>query len=147
VSVGADDFYFGNFVATPHARSVPIALRRSEVSSVVDKSGSSEMRVLSLRVMAWSRPRRPLPGALGLPKVASYEGPVCDSRAARHAISEDPVSGAVPSQRGRVGRSSELVEDWLTVKMVGDRPDDPGNSARARRADLTRWRATALSTS
>jgi site-specific recombinase XerD len=34
---------------------------------------------------------------------------------------------------------AELAENWLTIKTVGDRADDPGNSARARRADLRRW--------
>jgi integrase/recombinase XerD len=42
--------------------------------------------------------------------------------------------------RRRTGPNlTELAEDWLTVKTIGDRPGDPGNSARARRADLTRW--------
>jgi site-specific recombinase XerD len=34
---------------------------------------------------------------------------------------------------------AELAEDWLAAKRIGNRPDDPGNSDRARRADLTRW--------
>jgi site-specific recombinase XerD len=34
---------------------------------------------------------------------------------------------------------AELAEDWLTIKTIGDRADDPGNSARARRSDLGRW--------
>lgn len=34
---------------------------------------------------------------------------------------------------------TELAEDWLTVKRVGRRADDSGNSDRARRADLRRW--------
>jgi len=33
----------------------------------------------------------------------------------------------------------ELAEDWLTGRRVGERPDDPGNTDRAYRADLTRW--------
>ncbi len=33
----------------------------------------------------------------------------------------------------------ELAEDWLAAKRVGERRDDPGHSARARRADLCRW--------
>lgn len=33
----------------------------------------------------------------------------------------------------------EAAEDWLTVKRVGRRQHDPGNSDRARRTDLRRW--------
>jgi integrase/recombinase XerC len=45
-----------------------------------------------------------------------------------------------PSRRRSSGPDlAELAEDWLAVKRVGNRPDDPGNSDRARRADLTRW--------
>jgi integrase/recombinase XerD len=33
----------------------------------------------------------------------------------------------------------ELAEDWLSAKRVSERRDDPGHSARARRADLCRW--------
>jgi site-specific recombinase XerD len=45
-----------------------------------------------------------------------------------------------PSRRRPSGPDlAELAEDWLAVKRVGNRPDDPGNSDRARRADLVRW--------
>jgi hypothetical protein len=47
---------------------------------------------------------------------------------------------ATPLRRRAVGPDlAELAEDWLAAKRVGNRPDDPGNSDRARRADLTRW--------
>ena len=35
----------------------------------------------------------------------------------------------------------EIAEDWLAAKRVGRSKDDPGNSDRARRADLRRWAA------
>ena len=45
-----------------------------------------------------------------------------------------------PSRRRSSGPDlAELAEDWLAAKRVGNRPDDPGNSDRARRADLARW--------
>jgi integrase/recombinase XerC len=47
---------------------------------------------------------------------------------------------ANPTRRRTAGPDlAELAEDWLAAKRVGNRPDDPGNSDRARRADLTRW--------
>jgi integrase len=53
-----------------------------------------------------------------------------------------------PLDTARIGPDLvELAEDWLSVKNIGSRPDDRGNSDRARRSDLTRWAgayATAL---
>ncbi len=47
---------------------------------------------------------------------------------------------ANPVRRRSAGPDlAELAEDWLAAKRVGNRPDDPGNSDRARRADLNRW--------
>ena len=47
---------------------------------------------------------------------------------------------ANPARRRSAGPDlSELAEDWLAAKRVGNRPNDPGNSDRARRADLVRW--------
>jgi len=40
---------------------------------------------------------------------------------------------------------AEAAEDWLAVKPVGRRADDPGHADRARRSDLRRW-AAALAT-
>lgn len=44
-----------------------------------------------------------------------------------------------PTRPAGLSSWNELAEDWLTVKRVGRRAEDSGNSDRARRADLRRW--------
>jgi hypothetical protein len=48
---------------------------------------------------------------------------------------------APPPRPAGVPAWEEIAEDWLAAKRVGRSGDDPGNSDRARRADLRRWAA------
>jgi integrase/recombinase XerD len=48
---------------------------------------------------------------------------------------------APPARPAGLPSWQEIAEDWLAAKRVGRSKDDPGNSDRARRADLRRWAA------
>jgi hypothetical protein len=48
---------------------------------------------------------------------------------------------APPARPAGLPSWQEIAEDWLAAKRVGRSRNDPGNSDRARRADLRRWAA------